>query len=302
MDIRILRYFVQVAKDKNFTKAAEHLYISQPALSKMIKKLESELGVSLVDIRSGGVFLTDYGQELYRRAVPMIIQFDSLTNFIDRQDGTPSGLLRIGVTPMLATLYMVNIVTNFNNQWPNVEFRIVEDGSIALRKSLLAGDLDLVLCITGDVIPGLQDTILFEEEMVAVVSTENPLAQYEALDFAQLANEPFNLYSQYASLYRQIIEQCVKAGFEPKINITSSKVNFMLQMTEHNRGICILPRPYAVRGARSSLKMIPFNEKFPWQGCIVRNKMVYQPHLSALFEKFVLSYFNNNLPDYDIEK
>ena len=302
MDIRILRYFVQVAKDKNFTKAAEHLYISQPALSKMIKKLESELGVSLVDIRSGGVFLTDYGQELYRRAVPMIIQFDSLTNFIDRQDGTPSGLLRIGVTPMLATLYMVNIVTNFNNQWPNVEFRIVEDGSIALRKSLLAGDLDLVLCITGDVTPGLQDTILFEEEMVAVVSTENPLAQYETLDFAQLANEPFNLYSQYASLYRQIIEHCVKAGFEPKINITSSKVNFMLQMTEHNRGICILPRPYAVRGARSNLKMIPFNEKFPWQGCIVRNKMVYQPHLSSLFEEFVLSYFKNNPPEYDSEK
>ncbi len=299
MDIRILRYFVQVAKDKNFTKAAEHLYISQPALSKMIKKLEQELGVSLVEIRSGGVFLTDYGQELYQRAVPMIAQFDSLTNFIERRGEMPSGLLRIGVTPMLATLYMVNIVTHFNNQWPNVEFRIVEDGSITLRKSLLAGDLDLVLCITGDVVPGLQDTILFEEEMVAVVSTENPLSQFEALDFTQLAHEPFNLYSQYASLYRQIVERCIKAGFEPKINITSSKVNFMLQMTEHNRGICILPRPYAVRGARSNLKIIPFIEKFPWQGCIVRNKTVYQPQISSLFEKFVLSYFKSNVHSYD---
>ena len=299
MDIRILRYFVQVAKDKNFTKAAEHLYISQPALSKMIKKLESELGVSLVEICSRGVFLTDYGQELYRRAVPMIVQFDSLTNFIDRQDSTPSGLLRIGVTPMLATLYMVNIVTNFNNQWPNVEFRIVEDGSIALRRSLLAGDLDLVLCITGDVLPGLQDTVLFEEEMVAVISTENPLAQCESLDFAQLVHEPFNLYSQYASLYRQIVERCVKAGFEPKINITSSKVNFMLQMTEHNRGISILPRPYAVRGARPNLKLVSFKEKFPWQGCIVRNKMVYQPHLSSLFQQFVLSYFQNAPSEHD---
>ena len=83
MDIRVLKYFVQVAKSRNFTRAAEQLYISQPALSKMIKKLEAELGVSLFDVRPSGVNLTDYGQELYRRALPLIAEFDSLTNFVE---------------------------------------------------------------------------------------------------------------------------------------------------------------------------------------------------------------------------
>ena len=294
MDIRVLRYFVQVAKEKNFTRAAEHLYVSQPALSKMIKKLETELGVPLFDVRSNGAFLTEYRQKLYQRAVPMLAEFDSLTNFIDREKDTPSGQLRIGVTPMLATLYMVNIVTRFNDQWPKVEFQIVEDGSISLRKQLLAGDLDLALCIMGDDVPGLQDTVFFENEMVAVISVDNPLAQYQALEFRQLADQPFNLYSQYAALYRQITQRCIEAGFEPKINITSSKVNFMLQMTEHNRGICLLPRPYALRGARPNLKIIPFVEKFPWRCCITRNGNVYQSHISALFEEFVLSYFREN--------
>lgn len=241
MDIRVLKYFVQVAKYQNFTRAAEHLYISQPALSKMIKKLEAELGVSLFDIRTTGVYLTDYGQELYQRALPLIAEFDSLTNFVEDMQTKPVGKLRVGVTPMLATLFMVDIVTEFSNLWPDIKLQITEDGSIALRRALLERELDLVLCITGEEIPNLKDTILFEDEMVTVVSISNPLSQYPALHFSQLADQPFNLYSQYASLSHQIEAQCIKAGFMPKINISSSKVNFMLQMTEHNRGICILP-------------------------------------------------------------
>ena len=72
MDIRVLKYFVQVAKDQNFTRAAEHLYISQPALSKMIKKLESELGIPLFDIRTNGVYLTNYGEQLFHQVLPLL--------------------------------------------------------------------------------------------------------------------------------------------------------------------------------------------------------------------------------------
>lgn len=294
MDIRVLKYFVQVAKSRNFTRAAEQLYISQPALSKMIKKLEAELGVSLFDVRPSGVNLTDYGQELYRRALPLIAEFDSLTNFVEELQTTPTGKLRVGVTPMIATLFMVDIVTEFSRVWPEIELQIVEDGSIALRRSLLEGELDLILCITGEQVPGLRDTVLFEDEVVTVVSTENTLAQYDTLHFSQLKDQPFNLYSQYASLSRQITDRCIEAGFVPKVNISSSKVNFMLQMTEHNRGICILPRPYALRGLRPGLKAIPFAEKFPWKGCLVQNQNMYQSYLSHLFETFIFRYFQNN--------
>ena len=283
MDIRVLKYFVQVAKDKNFTRASEHLYISQPALSKMIKKLEHELSIDLFDVRPTGVQLTDYGQMLYQRAVPLIAEFDSLANFVADIQAKPVGRLRVGVTPMIATLYMVNIVTEFNDRWPEVELQITEDGSIALRKQLLDGGLDLILCITGDSADGLHETILFEDEMVAVVSGSNPLAHCSSLHF----------YSRYATLTRQIEERCIKAGFMPKVNISSSKVNFMLQMTEHNRGICILPRPYAMRGLRDNLKVISFADPFPWQGCLVRNQNSYRTYLSKLFEQFVLQYFND---------
>ena len=81
MDIKVLKYFVQVAKDQSYTRAAEHLFLSQPALSKLIKKLERELKVPLFRVQKNGVYLTDYGEQFYRRVVPIISEFDSLSAF-----------------------------------------------------------------------------------------------------------------------------------------------------------------------------------------------------------------------------
>lgn len=291
MDIRVLKYFLQVAKEMNFTRAAEKLYISQPALSKMIKKLETELGIPLFDVRSTGVFLTDYGQALYQRALPLVQEFDSLTTFVDEMQGKPEGKLRVGVTPMVGSLYVVDIITAFNDRWPNVELSLIEEGSIALRQRLLNGELNLVLCISGDALPGLKDTILLEEEMVAVVSSQNPLARYKSLDFSQLRDQPLNMYSRYASLRRQIEERCLSAGFVPKVNITTTQINILLQMTSHNRGISILPRPHVIRNLQDDLIVLPFTERFPWQVCLVENENIYKNHLHKLFEDFIFQRF-----------
>lgn len=170
MDIKVLKYFVQVAKDQSYTRAAEHLFLSQPALSKLIKKLERELKVPLFRVQKNGVYLTDYGEQFYRRVVPIISAFDSLSAFVETMHSAPVGRLKLGVTPMIASLYVVDIVTNFNRQWPDIELQLIEDGSRALRKMLLDGSLDLALGITGASFPDLQDTVLFKDEMVVIAS------------------------------------------------------------------------------------------------------------------------------------
>ena len=170
MDIKVLKYFVQVAKDQSYTRAADHLFLSQPALSKLIKKLERELKVPLFRVQKNGVYLTDYGEQFYRRVVPIISEFDSLSAFVETMHSAPVGRLKLGVTPMIASLYVVDIVTNFNRQWPDIELQLIEDGSRALRKMLLDGSLDLALGITGASFPDLQDTVLFKDEMVVIAS------------------------------------------------------------------------------------------------------------------------------------
>lgn len=82
MELRELRYFVQIAQDQSYTKAANRLFISQPALSKTMKKLEYELGVPLLVVKSNGVFLSDFGQALYERTIPLLNEFDALSDFV----------------------------------------------------------------------------------------------------------------------------------------------------------------------------------------------------------------------------
>ena len=208
-----------------------------------------------------------------------------------------SGMIRVATYGGIAALEVAPLMVKFQQIYPDIEFQIIEDGTITLRRQLLDANLDLALCIVGQgSAPGLRDTVLLEEEMVAVVSVDSPLARYDALRFSQLAGQSFNLYTKYSALAEQIQDRCVKAGFLPKINITSSKVNFMLQMTEHNRGISLLPRPYALRSVRPGLKIIPFSEPFPWQVCITRNERVYQPYIAQLLERFVLAYFQEKKP------
>lgn len=293
MDIKVLKYFIQVAKDQSYTRAAEHLYLSQPALSKLIKKLEHELKAPLFKVQKSGVYLTDYGEQFYRRAVPLIAEFDSLAAFVETMHSAPVGKLRLGVTPMIASLYGVDIVTSFNSQWPDIELQLTEDGTKTLRKMLVDGSLDLALGIMGTSYPELKDTILFEDEMVVIVSESHPLAVNETVSFKQMEHEMFNLYTYTSALSQQITDRCVKAGFLPKVNISSSKVNFMLQMTECGRGLCILPRPYALQShLGENLKILPLVERFPWEGSLIQNKNIYKPYIAKLFETFVVDYFH----------
>ncbi len=291
MELRELRYFVQIANDHSYTKAAEHLYVSQPALSKMMKKLESELSIPLFVMKSSGVYLSDYGEMLYDKVVPLLNQFDSLKSFISDVRGLKGGKLRVGVTPMLGTLFFVDVVVNFCNQYPGVELKLSESGSKAVRQQLVEENLDIGICITGDANELLEDTILFQDEMVVCLLRTNPLSAFSSLRFEQLKDECFNMYSSSSTLYTQIFNRCIQAGFEPKINISSSKINMIMQMTAKGKGICILPRPYAIQYLSSGLKLVSLKEPFPWTGCMVKNKTAYQSYVSKRFEAFVMDYF-----------
>lgn len=291
MELRELRYFVQIAEDHSFTRAAEHLFVSQPALSKMIKKLESELQIPLFIVKSSGVNLTDYGEALYKKSIHLINEFDALPNFIADVRGAKNSKLRVGVTPMLGTLYLVDIVVDFCNLYPDVELKLSESGSKDVRQQLLDGSCDIGICITGDNNEMLQDTILFRDEMIVCLPVADPLAQFPTLRFEQLKNRCFNFYSSASALYTQITDRCIRAGFQPKINISSSKINMIMQMTAKGKGICILPHPYAERYPMPGLKLVPIEDPFPWTGCLVKNRSMYQTYVSQIFETFVLDYF-----------
>ena len=124
MEIRQLKYFMAVAEFKSFTKATKQLYVSQPALTKAIRSLESELEVPLLIYSNKSMELTSYGELLYAYCRPLLIQFEEIKNSIRGQASLQRGRLRIGLPPLISTLVVPQIIESFITAYPGIQLEI----------------------------------------------------------------------------------------------------------------------------------------------------------------------------------
>lgn len=294
MEIRELRYFVQIAKDQSFTLAAEHLFVSQPALSKMMKKFSQELGVQLFESNSTGTFLTDYGKLLYLKAQSVLEEFDSIPSLLIDSQYEPSDSLHIGASPIIGELFLVGILSEFKKRFPKIDLQFTESGSKTICHDVFYGKLDLGVCLYQRSNENLDVTSLFLDRMVICVSKENPLAQHNELSIASLSGENFNSYSPSSSLSGQIISRCAQEGFQPNITFTSSNISVLLRMTASNQGICILPRPYALNANNDRIKIIEIKDGFLWEGSLVQRQNSYRSRASHLFVEYLKEYFRSS--------
>lgn len=291
MDLQVLRYFLQIAKEGSFTRAASQLYVSQPALSRAMKKLEAEFGVPLLDVRSNGVFLTDYGKALYEQGARLASEFDSLHNIVKAVGNLHTGALSIGVTPMLNRLFLEDILLNFTQMHPEIKVTVDEMAAVAIHKRLQEGLYDVALCIQKGTDDTLQETVLVKDHFVVCMAQNHPLAHQTSLRFSQLAESPFNFYASASTLSANIVNACQMAGFTPQTNLSSSNVDQIMRMTAKGHGICLFPEKYATLIKTSEIKTIPLNEDFPWVACMSKRTAVYQSAVSKAFEEYVLNYF-----------
>src|SRR5476651_103469 len=125
MDIRTLRYFVEVVRQQSFTRAAQTLFVTQPTISKMLKHLEEELDCSLLVREGRKLWLTDSGQVVFNRGVAILNEFHQLQAELDDIGSLTKGLLRLGIPPMVGT-QMADLIRDFRHLYPGVELQIAE--------------------------------------------------------------------------------------------------------------------------------------------------------------------------------
>lgn len=297
MDIRELRYFVQIVRNQNYSNAAKQLYVSQPALSKIVKKIENEIGEKLLTRSTHQVMLTDYGKIFYERALITIQTFDSLKNVVKDTKEEKKGKITIGVTPMVGTLWLVDYIVDFCNSYPNIEIFLNVAGSKILQERLLKGQLNLAIGIIKTVkdikkSSNIKKTILLEDKMYVCMNNKNILSQKEFIFLKDLEQEEFNFYDSVSILSSIITENCLKEGFTPKIIFSSSNVDMIVQFTAHGRGICIVPRPYANRYNFPDLVKIPLKNDMPWIVCVMENRKSYNPYICDLFKSYIIKRFS----------
>ncbi|MGU3470874.1 LysR family transcriptional regulator [Paenibacillus sp. D51F] len=254
MDIRQLTYFMEVAKQGSFTKAARQLHITQPSLSKMVRLLEEELGVTLFDRSSKQIVLTDAGESILRSSQQVMKSLDHMTAELDDVVQAKRGTLRLGIPPMIGGRLFPSILEGFHSKYPQIRLQLAERGGKLIEAGVDNGELDaglVILPIVNEEKFHLLPCI--EEELHLVVHPGHWAASHASIELAELRRESFILFRDEFTLHHLIVDQCRQAGFEPDVAFESTQWDFMVELVAARFGIAILPE-----GVTRSLDMARF--------------------------------------------
>ena len=241
MDIKHLQYFIQVTHFNSFTKAAEHLFITQPTISKMIKNLETELGVELFDRSRKQLTLTDAGRVVLEQAKLIDKAFNNLEREMEYLSGLKKGHIRMGLPPIIDASFFPKIISRFHEEYPNITFQLVEDGSKKIEDAVENDLLDIGIIVLPTNTEIFHSFSLLEEDIKLVLHPEHPLAQNDEVSLEALSKEAFVLFNKDFVLRDLIISSCKMTGFTPRIISESSRWDFIEEMVACKLGIALLP-------------------------------------------------------------
>lgn len=288
MNLKQLRYFIEVADQRSFTKAARKLYICQSALSKMIKVLEEDLQVTLIDRKGRHFQLTSEGELLYENGKDILTRTNhELTMLVDSVH-KEKGKLSVGIPPVIGTAYFPEIIYAFRKKYPDIELYIYEEGANTVKTSVEEGRLDIGIVIMPFASDDVDIVPIFKSTNVAVVHHTHPLANRSEVSFIELKDEKFIILNQTYMLHDQIVTKCKESGFVPDIVSESSQWDFIAQMVEMKQGITILPKPIMHKFNLQDLRLLKLTKpEFPWDIAMIRMKCKYESHPVKLFLKFM---------------
>jgi len=288
MDLQQLKYFVEVARQKSFTKASHILLVSQPSISKLIKNLEDELKVTLLDRSERKIELTDVGRIVYEQALKIIQSVEDVYSSVDELVHMEKGTIHMGLMPSIGVLLFPKILAGFKSKYPQIDIDMVQYSAKQLTRKVKQGEIDLGVTVMP------VDTELFEiipllsEELVVIVDNEHWLVEKESVHLSELKHESFILLTEDYVLHDVVKRACVQSGFEPKIAFKSSLWDIMGEMVATQVGISIIPRSMVSRFNNENVHAISISyPSIDWEVVLIYKKNKYLSFAARAFIKYV---------------
>ncbi|MGH8777827.1 LysR substrate-binding domain-containing protein [Paraburkholderia sp.] len=278
MELRALRYFVEVVRQQSFTVAAEQMFVTQPTISKMVKALEDEIGSPLL-LRDGRqMVLTDAGRIVFQRGQDVLAAHALLQAELDDLDKLGRGELTIGIPPMGGALFTPTIAA-FRQRYPKIDLKLFEQGSRGIETALISGELELG-GVLQPVDPETIDVLPMSRQLLWLVARRG--SRWDGatqVRLADLASEPFVFYGESLALNDVVLNACRTAGFTPTIVGRSAHWDFMAALVQAGVGIALLPAPYCRRLDAAQLACCPVIEpEIPWEMAIGWRRNGYLSH------------------------
>jgi DNA-binding transcriptional LysR family regulator len=239
MDLRHLRAFAAIVDAGGYARAAQRLHVSQPALSRQIGVLESDLGVRLFDRLGRRVQLTSEGEDLLRRGRRILGEADSLGERARALRGGQSGLLRVGATPQNIEGLLADFLARHRRRHPGIEVHLVEEGALGLQRRLELGEVQVAIIQSGlEQFPGRR---LFPISLIAATSPRHPLTRRAVLEFAELAEERLLILRRDFGSRAWFDAACQGAHIRPTVLLESGAPATLLALAGAGYGVAVLP-------------------------------------------------------------
>ena len=289
MDLRDLECFVVICEEKNFTAAAERLYISQPAISKTLNKLEEELGLRLINRNQKPIALTAEGEVLVKLAREILAQFQAAQATMAEFKNLKRGSFTIAVPPMTGAYFFPPLFAGFKKKYPSLDMRIIDGGSFAsleaVRKEKIHTGL-IIFPLTE--MPGMSSIPVTQQELVVCLPLGHPLSGQPFLTLQQLEAEPVVLYNEGFVLRSIILNAYAEAGLTPKIEISTNQFLTIKALVAKGAGISFLPA-IAVNDT-DAIVTVPLDPQIHVTIGLVWNPNSFLPPACKAFIDFVQEY------------
>lgn len=221
----------------SFSKAAEAMGYSQSAMSQMISSMEEEMSIKLVNRFRTGVKLTLEGEELYPYIEKLIFQYYAVREKTNEIKGLETGTIRMGTLASISAHWLPNLLKEFQEQYPGVEFVIHQGDYTSILEWIKTGAVDFGF-VNPKAVNGIETTVLKEGAMLAVLPENHPLSRYDVIPLDLLAAEPFILLEE--GHYYEPLEAFKSVGISPDIKYTIHDDYAIMTMVEAGLGVSIL--------------------------------------------------------------
>ncbi|WHZ16130.1 MAG: Transcriptional regulator, LysR family [Nitrospira sp.] len=266
MEFRHLRYFLAVADALHFTKAAEGLHVSQPALSAQVKQLEQEVGVPLFDRLGRSVHLTRAGMIFREHARRALREMELAQATIAQEEGLQRGQLTVGVVQTVNAYLVPEIVTRFSTKYPLVSLKLDELSGPDIEAGVENGALDMGIGFVPVTSERIENQPLFEEDFVLIASPGHRLAKRRQLSLSALAEESLILLPDIFCTRRLLNASFERVGAQPKIIVEMNSIEGILATVRTSRLATVLPRLSLGVGRNNGLRGIPLKNPTPRRG------------------------------------
>jgi DNA-binding transcriptional LysR family regulator len=248
MEIRQLEYFVAVAEEANFTRAAERVHISQSGVSAQIRQLEQDLGAPLIDRSNRRASLTSAGAAALEGARAVLAAVDAVRQAVDEVNGLVRGALVVGMVTGCTITPLFDALAAFHLAHPGVDVSLAEDNSECLIERVRNGTVDLALVgMARETQPGLASLLLVRERLVAAVPFDHPLADRHRTALAEITEHPIVCLPTGTGVRAVFDEACAAAGIHAAIALQASAPGAVADLAQRGLGVAILTESMAAR-------------------------------------------------------